>query len=573
MDITFQYTRKRCDFGRQPMFCEQGPEMCDSIATDVAQHRHYMLRNPVHQPTQHTPAFSERRVNTIRAEYTCSGAHHAEGGWPRDVNIIDPEATQRYRRKIEKDDNYIQCVMSLSTGMEHYVLQNNSIDMYRTYYAEMSSQPALERNSCRTVNVYRDGAGDGGGRTTGPRRPITSICWQPEGGHRFAATYADVDFYRNTHSTVDSYIWDIENANFPEVVIHPTVPLLDLQFNPRDQNVLAGGLINGQVGCWDRRRGGVPVGACPPHVAHRDLVRNVLFINSKSGQEFFSAGPDGACKWWDMRNLNEPTDEMIIDVVKSSFDTQSMANANGVTALEYEPTIPTRFMVGTENGLVVGGNRKGKTPMEKLPAKFEAHVGPVWSIERNPGFLKNFLTVGDWTVRVWSEDCRESAVIFSPPHRHKITAGTWSPTRLSLMLLAQWNGMIAIWDLLRRQHAPVLTMQVCEEPLLRVRVHEQGNMVACGSRKGNIYMIELSQTLTHSDKNDKGLLTAMFERESKRERILEARLREIRLRQRQAEEGSPRASAADLEPALGDRDLADAAAHYHQLVNKERAAM
>lgn len=48
------------------------------------------------------------------AEYTNSGANHAEGGWPKDVVITDPEATQRYRRKIEKEDNYIHCVMELA---------------------------------------------------------------------------------------------------------------------------------------------------------------------------------------------------------------------------------------------------------------------------------------------------------------------------------------------------------------------------------------------------------------------------------------------------------------------------
>lgn len=47
-----------------------------------------------------------------RTDYSSSGANHAEGGWPKDVSVIDPEATQRYRRKVEKDDNYISCVMS-----------------------------------------------------------------------------------------------------------------------------------------------------------------------------------------------------------------------------------------------------------------------------------------------------------------------------------------------------------------------------------------------------------------------------------------------------------------------------
>lgn len=247
--------------------------------------------------------------------------------------------------------------------MEHYVLQNNAIDMYRTYYAEMSSLPPVEKSSCRTVNVYRDAAGGAG-------RPVSSLCWQPE-GHSFAVSYVDVDFNHNPRAPVESYIWDLENANYPEVIINPPAALLDLQFNPRDHNMLIGGLINGQVGVWDRRRGGSPTVTCAPHVAHRELVRNVLFINSKSGQEFFSGGPDGACKWWDIRNMSEPTDEMIMDVVKSSFDVQSMASANGISVLEYESTIPTRFMVGTENGLVIGGNRKGKTPMEKLPAKVQ----------------------------------------------------------------------------------------------------------------------------------------------------------------------------------------------------------
>ncbi|XP_053602327.1 dynein intermediate chain 3, ciliary-like isoform X2 [Plodia interpunctella] len=540
-----------------------GPEMCDSIPLTATEHKLYILRNPVHQATQNTPCFSQHDINTIRAEYSTTGANHAEGGWPKDVNILDPEATQRYRRKIEKDDNYIHCIMALSPGMDHYVHQNNAIDMYRTYYAEMASVAPRERNSVRTVNVYREPS----------KQPVSSVCWQPEGGHRFAVTYVDVDFNRNPRRGIKAAIWDIENANHPEMNLTPPCTLLDLQFSPREINVMAGGLMNGQVGFWDRRVGPKYVGVCPPHVAHRDLVRNVLFINSKSGMEFFSSGSDGACKWWDMRNLEDYTDEMIMDVVKSSFDVQSMATANGVSSLEYEPTIPTRFMVGTENGLVICGNRKGKTPMEKLPAKIEAHNGPVHSLERNPGFLKNFLTVGDWTARVWSEDCRESAIIFSPPLRHRLTAGTWSPTRLSLMVMTQWNGMVTLWDLLRRQHEPVITMQVCEEPLLRVRLQEAGSLAAIGSQKGNIYMVELSQMLTQSDKNDKPLLTSIFERESKRERILEARLREIRLKQRQAEEGSPVPSTTDMDAAIGDRDLAEATAEYLGVVKKELAAM
>lgn len=40
--------------------------------------------------------------------------------------------------------------------------------------------------------------------------------------------------------------------------------------------------------------------------------------------------------------MSEPTDSMIIDIVKNPTDTQTIENAIGISALEYEPTIPTR---------------------------------------------------------------------------------------------------------------------------------------------------------------------------------------------------------------------------------------
>ena len=57
-------------------------------------------------------------------------------------------------------------------------------------------------------------------------------------------------------------------------------------------------------------------------------------------------------------------------------------------------------MVGTEQGSVMSCNRKAKTPGEKIVAVYPGHHGPVYALQRNPFFPKNFLTVGDWTARV-----------------------------------------------------------------------------------------------------------------------------------------------------------------------------
>jgi len=70
-------------------------------------------------------------------------------------------------------------------------------------------------------------------------------------------------------------------------------------------------------------------------------------------------------------------------------------------------------MVGTEQGSILSCNRKAKTPAEKIVAQYPAHYGPVYALQRNPFFPKNFLSIGDWTARIWSEDIRESSIMWT----------------------------------------------------------------------------------------------------------------------------------------------------------------
>ena len=55
-------------------------------------------------------------------------------------------------------------------------------------------------------------------------------------------------------------------------------------------------------------------------------------------------------KWWDIRKFTEPTEVLILDPEKECSDIQ---NAHGVSCLEFEPTIPTKFMVGTDRGIKI----------------------------------------------------------------------------------------------------------------------------------------------------------------------------------------------------------------------------
>ena len=50
---------------------------------------------------------------------------------------------------------------------------------------------------------------------------------------------------------------------------------------------------------------------------------------------------------------------------------------------------------------------------------FAGHHGPVYALQRNPFFAKNFLSVGDWVARIWSEDIKDSSIMWTKYHQAK----------------------------------------------------------------------------------------------------------------------------------------------------------
>ena len=76
-------------------------------------------RNPVHRSIQVSADCSVHEINTFRAEYLSQGMNHFEGGWPKDINPAENDQTMRFRKKIEKDDGYINSVLSLCQVSEY----------------------------------------------------------------------------------------------------------------------------------------------------------------------------------------------------------------------------------------------------------------------------------------------------------------------------------------------------------------------------------------------------------------------------------------------------------------------
>lgn len=102
----------------------------------------------------------------------------------------------------------------------------------------------------------------------------------------------------------------------------------------------------------------------------------ILNQTFSTGTECFSTSTDGQVLWWDIRKLGEPTESLLL-----CPNAKKDPRPQGGVSLEFEPTMPTKFMVGTEQGSVLSCNRKAKSPSEKIVCSFSQHYGPVYAVQ------------------------------------------------------------------------------------------------------------------------------------------------------------------------------------------------
>lgn len=63
------------------------------------------------------------------------------------------------------------------------------------------------------------------------------------------------------------------------------------------------------------------------------------------------------------------------------------------------------------------------------------HHGPIYSIQRNPTQNKYFMTVGDWTAKIWAEDLKTPIMttkVCPAPHHG-------SPVAITFVII-DWSG-------------------------------------------------------------------------------------------------------------------------------------
>ena len=218
---------------------------------------------------------------------------------------------------------------------------------------------------------------------------MSGISWGGEEGERLAISYCSPDFLGwMAAASCDGFLFSARDPTSHWGRLSSTSSLTCLQFNPRDEAVVGGGSEAGGVGWWDTRLGGERARTVSSE-SHSDPVYGLVWTHSKAGTEMMTASADGTVKFWDVRRFSQSLETFILDMEnkdrKSAGDREL---AQPVSYLEWDSTIPSKFMLGTEGGRLVTCSRKARSQPDTITARFTAHHGAVRCIERNPAFSK-----------------------------------------------------------------------------------------------------------------------------------------------------------------------------------------
>jgi dynein intermediate chain 2 len=112
----------------------------------------------------------------------------------------------------------------------------------------------------------------------------------------------------------ESYIWNLNNPNFPEKTLLPPSPLCTMAFNHKNSDICVGGSYNGSLSFFDTRAGN-SAGVVKPYMttvlekSHHDPVYDVYWLTlGKTGTECVSSSTDGQLLWWDINKKSEGRD-------------------------------------------------------------------------------------------------------------------------------------------------------------------------------------------------------------------------------------------------------------------------
>lgn len=515
-EYEYIYMKKRRDFGRYCNFDDVDAKLLGTVERKPESGDMYVEQTILNVVLDNIPQYSEHSVNTARVQTQNQTMMHTEGGWPKEVDHLEAQDTLKWRKRLEKDPTFVNAVKQLTKLTEKCLEQNNTIDLFEHYFHMEEPEHLPENLTMKTLALFKDPAEE--------KRSVTKICWHPEGPTKLIGSYSNLRFQRMTDEMpMASFVWDISERNMPMTELRSGSPLICAQYNQKQPDFLVGGCYNGVLNYYDLRKGPAPVGKSAVEVSHYDPIYDVVWMQSKTFSECASVSSDGRLLFWDVRKMNEVMDECTLT------DGGKEPKTFGGVSLEWmQEAGPSKFLVGTEHGIILSCTKKPKKAVEvsswfgqEEKGGYGRHFGPVYSVKRNPFHVKYFISVGDWCAKLWMEELK-GPMLQTPYYPSFLSAASWSPTRAGVFFLCRHDGRLDTWDYFYRMNEVSLTQRVSDSALTSLSVQSGGAYAAVGDSEGVITLLQLCDGLVHPMPNEKNVIGGLLERETKREKNLDA---------------------------------------------------
>ncbi|XP_015911546.2 dynein axonemal intermediate chain 2-like [Parasteatoda tepidariorum] len=538
MDISYIYTQKRKEFGKPCNFTDVGPHILAEIPSNKALQDEFYVVSSVSREVDNSTKVGIHEVNTESRQKENRGMNHTEGGWPASIDITDEDSTARFRKKIDKDKNYVNSVKAMGEFLETFIKENNSIDIYEEYFKEEGIEVSDE-GSFNFSYVLRD--------PSKIARKVVDLSWALD-ATKIAGAYSISDF--DTACT-DSFVWDIQNNVAPFCSLTPEFQLNCVSFSPNDLNLLLAGLSNGQIGLWDIRISGHAQQMTEVHESHSQVVTGINWLETTSKMDFFSVSTDRKVLSWDARYLLKAT--QVVTLEPSTF--KDIGENCSVTCSEYDRTVPNKCMLGTEQGTILCLNRKSE---EKIENMYKTQSGPVISVERNAFFPQLFASCNPWVIQVWSEGFSEFPILNIRTGNGYFTDFAWSPLKPCLLYTINTTGDLDIWSVPVKPIQPLKRITLGKEALCSICISDIDSAIACGSLNGNINISTVPNSYKSTTPDELELtsncitLGTFAEGKPRAQRLQQLELREYDTEEKLIEYWDPPEKAEDLRNELQD---------------------
>lgn len=548
---TYTYKKRRSEFGRQCIFGDVTSIICE-INQDAELKKRFQPTICATVNVQNIQQMAEDEITTDNAQMLNVGISHYEGGWPNDVNLMNEEDKKMYRTLSRKTDEYDAQLKRMLTRMERKIAQNNAINIFQEYFVGVKSalvgqsyDPEIESISYFQSPLKAAWASH------------SSIA--PYSQDKIVVSYTNIaPGQRSTIQTgLSSYIWDLTQNLHPILELKCRSSLATVEYNEKNEFVIAAGQSDGIVALFDSRTGGIPTMQSIHEHSHRESVSALKWTMSKDNTEFFTCSSDAFVMWWDIRKMTKPHECYQLDL-----------DTAGCSTLDYTFSMPTRFLIGTTNGLIVNGNRRGTTYADRFTYTMKSFSGSVNTIERNPFADKYSLCIGDQSIRFWSDENRETPIMQSIEYSHDLTCGAWNRNRCSNFFVGHIDGTIDMWDLLYDQYKPIASISIVESKIEHIQSHPNGKLLLSLHRNGDVHLMQISEFLASHKIAEKSKLIEIFDRELSQELLFLTKIREQRTQANQSKDDSftknDEVDKPDLKSALNE-----CIANFEEILQKE----